>query len=72
MEAYTDKKRELSYGLINKDFIQLAHSSKTVGDMATNRASEDDIHNHIMKGMMEQVTGNRDLSEAQHLVDMLD
>jgi hypothetical protein len=33
VSAYTNKKGELSYDLLNKDFIQFAHSSKIVGDM---------------------------------------
>jgi ribonuclease HI len=74
VEAYTNKKGELSYDLINKDFIQFAHSSKLVGELLTNRVAEDHIRNHIVKVKLEQVTGNRDLTEAQaqRIVDMLD
>ncbi|WP_035985686.1 hypothetical protein [Leptolyngbya sp. KIOST-1] len=72
--AYTNKKGELSYDLINKDFIQFARSSKIVGDMVANGASQDEIRSHIVKVKLEQLTGNRDLSEtqAQRIVDMLD
>lgn len=74
VEAYTNKKGELSYDLINKDFIQFARSSKIVGDLVANRASEDEIRTHVVKVKLEQVTGNRDLTEAQaqRIVDMLD
>ncbi len=68
------KKGELSYDLINKDFIQFARSSQIVGDLVANRASEDEIRNHVVKVKLEQLTGNRDLTEAeaQRIVDMLD
>jgi hypothetical protein len=74
VEAYTNKKGELSYDLINKDFIQFAHSSKIVGELVASRASEDDIRNHIVKVKLEQVTGNRawTAAQAQRIVDMLD
>jgi hypothetical protein len=74
VEAYTNKKGELSYDLINKDFIQFARSSKIVGDMVANRASEEEIRNHVVKVKLEELTGNRDLSaaQAQRIVDLLD
>jgi hypothetical protein len=74
VEAYTNKKGELSYDLINKDFIQFARSSKIVGDLVADRASEDEIRSHVVKVKLEQLTGNRDLTEAQaqRIVDMLD
>ena len=74
VEAYTNKKGELSYDLINKDFIEFARSSKVVGELVANRASEDEIRNHVVKLKLEQLTGNRDLTEvqAQRIVDMLD
>ena len=72
--AYTNKKGELSYDLINKDFIQFAHSSKIVGELVANRAAEDDICDHVIRVKLEGLTGNRDLTavQAQRIVDMLD
>jgi len=72
--AYTNKKGELSYDLINKDFIQFAHSSKIVGELVANRAAEDDIRDHVIRVKLEGLTGNRDLTavQAQRIVDMLD
>jgi hypothetical protein len=74
VKAYTNKKGELSYDLINKDFIQFAHSSKQVADMVANRASEEDIRNHVVRVKLEGLTGNRELTtdQAQRIVDMLD
>jgi hypothetical protein len=74
VEAYTNKKGELSYDLLNKDFIQFAHSSKIVGDMVANRASEDEIRAHVVRVKLEGLTGNRELTTAQtqSIVDMLD
>lgn len=74
VDAYTNKKGELSYDLINKDFIQFAYSNKKVGDLVANRASEDEIRDHVVQMKLESLTGNRDLTpaQAQRIVDMLD
>ncbi|MDP3536126.1 MAG: hypothetical protein Q8S08_12140 [Halomonas sp.] len=74
VKTYTNRKGELSYDLINKDFIQLAKSSKTVTDMVANHASVDDIRDHVVKVKLESITGNRDLTVAQtqRIVEMLD
>ncbi|TVP43001.1 MAG: hypothetical protein EA345_17695 [Halomonas sp.] len=74
VKAYTNRKGELSYELINKDFIQFAKSSKTISDMVANHASVDDIRDHVVKVKLESITGNRDLTVAQtqRIVEMLD
>jgi hypothetical protein len=74
VKAYTNRKGELSYDLLNKDFIQFAKSSKFISDMVANRASEDDIRNHVVKVKLESLTGNRELTmgQAQLIVEMLD
>jgi hypothetical protein len=74
VKAYTNKKGELSYELLNKDFIQFAKSSKIVADMVANRASVDEIRDHVVKVKLESLTGNRDLTLAQtkRIVEMLD
>jgi hypothetical protein len=74
VKAYTNKKGELSYELLNKDFIQFAKSSKIVADMVANQASMDEIRDHVVKVKLESLTGNRDLTVAQtkRIVEMLD
>ncbi|PSB17390.1 hypothetical protein C7B61_13960 [filamentous cyanobacterium CCP1] len=74
VKTYTNKKGELSYDLLNKDFIQFAKSSKIVADMVASGASEDDIRDHIVKVKLESLTGNRELTTAQtqRIVAMLD
>lgn len=74
VKAYTNKKGELSYELLNKDFIQFAKSSKIVADMVANRASVDEIRDHVLKVKLETLTGNRELTIAQtkRIVEMLD
>lgn len=74
VKAYTNRKGELSYELINKDFIQFAKSSKTVSNMIANHASVDDIRDHVVKVKLESTTGNRNLTVAQtqRIVEMLD
>lgn len=74
VKTYTNRKGELSYELINKDFIQFAKSSKTVSNMIANHASVDDIRDHVVKVKLESITGNRNLTVAQtqRIVEMLD
>lgn len=74
VKAYTNKKGELSYQLLNKDFIQFAKSSKIVADMVANRASVDEIRDYVIKVKLETLTGNRELTQAQtkRIVEMLD
>jgi hypothetical protein len=74
VNAYTNKKGELSYELLNKDFIQFAKSSNHVATMVSNGASVDDIRDHVVRVKLENLTGNKDLSDGQvrRIVDMLD
>lgn len=74
VDAYTNKKGELSYQLLNKDFIQFAKSSKLVADMVTNGATDAQIRDHVVRVKLEQLTGNADLDDAQvaRIVEMLD
>lgn len=74
VDAYTNKKGELSYALLNKDFIQFTKSSKLVADLVANGASADEIRNHVVRVKLEQLTGNKDLDPAQvsRIVEMLD
>ena len=45
VDAYTDKNGKLSYALLNKDMIQLAHSSNVVTKMAEEGKSVEEIRN---------------------------
>jgi len=74
VDAYTNKKGELSYALLNKDFIQFAKSSKVVADMVASRAPVEDIRNHVVRVKLESLTGNQELTDAQiqRMVAMLD
>lgn len=74
VNAYTNRKGELSYELLNKDFIQFAKSSTVISDMVANHASEEEIRNHVVKVKLESLTGNRELTVAQtqRIIEMLD
>lgn len=74
VEAYTDKRGNLSYALLNKDFIQFAKSNRHVAAMVADKAGVEAIRAHIVRAKLEWLTGNRDLSDAQidRIVDMLD
>ncbi len=74
VKAYTNKKGELSYELLNKALIQAASSNPFVDTMVTNGASLEEIRDHVVKANFEAVTGNRSLSqeEVQRIIDLLD
>ncbi|QYO68215.1 hypothetical protein [Leptolyngbya sp. 7M] len=74
VKAYTNKKGELSYELLNKDFIQFAKSSKIVADMVASRASMDEIRDYVVRIKLGLLTDNRELTPAQArgIVEMLD
>jgi hypothetical protein len=74
VRAYTNRKGELSYGLLNKALIQAAHSNDFVAELVARRASLEQIRDHVIKANFEAVTGNRALTmEAVHrIVAMLD
>jgi len=74
VDAYTNKKGDLSYDLLNKDFIQFAKSSKIVTDMVNNQVSLDDLRDYIIKVKFETLTGNPSLTPSQvnSIVEVLD
>lgn len=65
VDAYTDKKGRLSYDLLNKDLIKLAHHSDYVASMITDGASEQDIWLHVVGTRFAGLTGNDHLTESE-------
>ncbi|MFN9872415.1 MAG: hypothetical protein ACK55E_13370 [Cyanobacteriota bacterium] len=63
--AYTNRKGEFSYELLNKDFIQFAKSSKVVADLVGQQASLDQLRDHIVNVRFQALSGQPDLSPAQ-------
>lgn len=74
VKAYTNRKGELSYELLNKALIQAAHSNPYVAEMKARGASIEEIRDHVVKANFEAVTGNRSLTQAEvnRIVAMLD
>jgi hypothetical protein len=74
VKAYTNKKGELSYELLNKALIQAARSNPFVATMVASKASLEEIRDHVVKANFEAVTGNRSMSsyEVQQIVELLD
>ncbi|QVL54639.1 MAG: hypothetical protein KFB97_16080 [Cyanobium sp. M30B3] len=74
VKAYTNKKGELSYDLLNKALIKGAHANPFVAEMRQAGASLEEIRDHVVKANFEAVSGNRSLSQsdAQRIVAMLD
>jgi len=74
VKAYTNKKGELSYELLDKALIQAAHSNPFVASMVAAKASLEEIRDHVVKANFEAVTGNRSLSQAEvnRIVELLD
>lgn len=67
VDAYTDKTGKLSYALLNKDLIGFAHRSSKVRSMLADRAPEDGIRLYIVGTKFRNITGNRNLTDAQVL-----
>lgn len=65
VDAYTDKKGRLSYDLLNKDLIKLAHHSDYVAGMIADGASEQDIWLHVVGTRFAGLTGNDHLTESE-------
>jgi hypothetical protein len=74
VKAYTNRKGELSYDLLNKALIQAAHSNPFVATLMSQGASLEEIRDHVVKGNFEAVSGNRQLSaeETSSIVALLD
>jgi hypothetical protein len=74
VKAYTNRKGELSYELLNKTLIQAAHSNPFVATMISQAATQEEIRDHVVKANFEAVSGNRHLSTAEvsSIVALLD
>ncbi len=74
VKAYTNKKGEISYELLNKALIQAARSNPYVAEMVARKATLEDIRDHVLKANFEAVSGNRSLglAEVHRIVELLD
>jgi hypothetical protein len=74
VKAYTNRKGELSYDLLNKNLIQAARSNPFVAEMAARKASLDEIRDHVVLANFQAVSGNRalGLAEMHRIVALLD
>jgi len=74
VKAYTNKKGEISYDLLNKALIQAARSNPYVADLVARKTGEQEIVDHVVKANFEAVTGNRaiSLAEVHAILEMLD
>lgn len=64
VDAYTDKSGRISYDLLNKDLIQLAHSSDVVARMVAEGDSEENIRMYVVGTRFRQLTGNRKMDDG--------
>lgn len=67
VDTYLDKTGKLSYTLLNKDLISFANRSSKVRDMIAGKAAEDEIRLYIIGSKFRNITGDRDLTDAQIL-----
>ena len=74
VKAYTNKKGEISYELLNKALIQAARCNPYVAEMVGRKATLEEIRDHVVKANFEAVTGNRSLSlaEVHRILELLD
>ena len=74
VDCYTDRTRKLNYDLLNRDFIQTAHSSGQVRLMIEERATADEIRTEIVKAQLKKLARNPTLTEPQigEMIKLLD
>jgi hypothetical protein len=74
VKAYTNRKGEISYELLNKTLIQAANANPYVDRMVREGATLEQIRDHVVKANFEAVSGNRQLSAAEvaSIVALLD
>ena len=75
VERYSDEKGKMNYKLMNKEFIQFAAKSKTVADLISGKASQDEILTFIIKSRAALAAGSKDsLDDASTalLIETLD
>ena len=74
VEHYTDKNGKLSYDLLNKELIQLAHRSSKVREMIEEKATLDRLRIYVAGAKFRTISGNHDLSnnKIRMLIELLD
>jgi hypothetical protein len=74
VKAYTNRKGELSYELLNKALIKAAHSNPFVATMISQGESLEKIRDHVIMANFEAVSGNHRLSlaEVNCIIELLD
>ena len=74
VDEYTDKNGKVSYDLLNKDLIKFTYSSSKCRKMISDGWSIEDIRLYAAGTKFRNITGNRELSDAQVLkiVELLD
>jgi hypothetical protein len=75
IQRYTNEKGKINYALMNKDFIQFASRSKTVGKMLADRTNIEDILLHIVKDRVAFLSGKKESlndRETSALIETLD
>jgi hypothetical protein len=72
---FSDEWGKMNYQLMNKDFIQFAAKSKTVGTLVADRASDDEILTYVVKNRAAYLAGSKDSlddAQTQALIETLD
>ena len=67
LAVYTDKAGKFSYELLNRDLIKFAHTSSRVRAMIAEHASVETIRLYTVGAKFRNLTGNRNLTDAQVL-----
>ena len=75
VERYSDEKGKMNYQLMNKEFIQFVSKSKTANDMASQKATQEEILIFVVKSRAALVSGAKeslDDSSTAMLIETLD
>lgn len=60
VERYSDEKGKMNYALMNKDFIQFASKSKTVGEMVAGQDAPESILLFVVKSRATFISGKKE------------
>jgi len=75
VDMYSDEWGKLNFQLMNKQFIQFASKNKTVAEMISSKATENEILIRVIQNRAAFLAGKRDFmsdDEAAALLDVLD
>jgi hypothetical protein len=75
IDRFSDERGKINYALMNKQFMQFAQASKTVADMCSKHATQEDVLLFIIRNRAAHLAGKREnisAEEAKALIETID